>query len=328
MALFRDGGAGESSSLYQRMWAVFALAVVLCVAAGGVAARALDRGPVYDATLASWIDSVDRSKLEPTVNDLTGETSPLIGGSPFTILTRYSRSGAPADMAEQYVYEHLLSYGLTSVGYQSFVRDGVAYRNVVAEIVGTRHPSEIVLVGAHLDSQSGARARPWLRGPTTTHRAWRRRSTWPRCSPIKQFDRTVRFVFFDGEEQDYIGSIYHVNQATAAGENIVAMLSPDMLAYNAGSGVLYLHTRVPGAAGEPADRAIAQLCIDVASIYSITGVKPTLSPTARTTATTGPFGTPATRRSRWRRTWTSTIHASTRPMTRSLGSTGRTTSAP
>jgi len=241
-----------------------------------MAARAVDREAAYDATLASWLDSVDRSKLEPAVDDLSGETSPLIGGSPFKILTRSSLSGTPADMAEQYVYEHLLTYGLTSVGYQSFASDGVAYRNVVGEIAGTRHPNEIVIVGPHLDSKSGAQSATLAPGADDNASGVAAALYMAKLFAHQQFDRTIRFVFFDGEEVGHQGSNYYADKAKAAGETVVAMFSPDMLAYNAGSGVLGLHTREMGVAGEPADRAIAQLVIDVASTYSVTGVRPTL----------------------------------------------------
>jgi len=256
--------------------AALVLALVLCVAAAYASARATGSELARDPVVASWIDSVNRSKLEPAVDDLSGETSPLIGGSPFTILTRSSLSGTPADMAEQYVYEHLLSYGLTSVGYQSFASDGVAYRNVVGEIAGTRHPNEIVIVGPHLDSTSGALSATLAPGADDNASGVAAALYMAKVFAHQQFDRTIRFVFFDGEEVGYQGSNYYADKAKAAGETVVAMLAPDMLAYNAGSGVLGLHTREPGVVGEPADQAIAQLVIDVASTYSVTGVKPTL----------------------------------------------------
>jgi len=256
--------------------AALVLAVVLSAAAACASARAVDSELAREPVLASWIDSVDRSKLEPTVDDLSGETSPLIGGSPFTILTRSSKSGVSADMVEQYVYEHLLAYGLTSVGYQSFARDGATYRNVVGEIAGTRHPNEIVIVGQHLDSESGAQSATLAPGADDNASSVAAALHMARVFADQKFDRTIRFVFFDGEEVGHYGSLYYANKAKAAGETIVAMFSPDMIAYNAGSGVLGLHTREPGVAGEPADRAMAQLAIDVVSTYSITGVRPTL----------------------------------------------------
>lgn len=252
------------------------LAVVLCGAAGCVAARPVVHDPAYNTTLASWIDSVDRSKLQPIVDDLSGETSPLIAGSPFTIMTRSAKSGRAARMAEKYVYEHLLSYGLTSVGYQSFVSDGATYQNVVGEIVGTRHPNEIVIVGPHLDSESGAQSATLAPGADDNASGVAAALYMAKVFANHQFDRTIRFVFFDGEELGKIGSRYYVDKAKTAGETIVAMLAPDMIAYNAIGGELELHTRVPGAAGESADRAIAQLFIDVASAYSIPGVGPVL----------------------------------------------------
>ena len=256
--------------------AALVLAVVLSAAAACASARAVDSELAREPVLASWIDSVDRSKLEPTVDDLSGETSPLIGGSPFTILTRSSKSGVSADMVEQYVYEHLLAYGLTSVGYQSFARDGATYRNVVGEIAGTRHPQEIVVVGAHLDSKSGAQDAILAPGADDDASGVAATLYLAKVFARHRFDRTIRFVLFAGEEGGHVGSFYYADEVKAAGESIVGMVAADMLAYNAGSGVLGLHTRESGAAGQPGDRAIAQQFIDVASTYAITGAKPTL----------------------------------------------------
>lgn len=179
-------------------------------------------------------------------------------------------------MAEEYVYEHLLSCGLTSVGYQSFVRGGVTYRNVVGEIVGTRHPNEIVVVGPHLDSKSGAQSATLAPGADDNASGVAATLYMAKVFAHQQFDRTIRFVFFDGEELAHYGSAYYADKAKAAGETIVAMLAPDMLAYNAGSGVLGLHTNGIGVVGEIGDKAIARLFVDVASTYSVTGVKPTI----------------------------------------------------
>ena len=186
------------------MWCisiVLALAIVLSGAAAWPHTNAIHHsGLTRESNLSSLIGNVTRSKLEPIVNDLTGKTSPLIGGSPFTIRTRFATAGRPSDMAEQYVYEHLRSYGLTSVAYQSFVRDGVMFRNVVGEIAGTTRPAEIVLVGPHLDSYSGTQSATLAPGADDNASGVAAALCMAKALASERFDRTIRFVFFDGED--------------------------------------------------------------------------------------------------------------------------------
>jgi hypothetical protein len=261
--------------LIRAIAAVLVLAVVLCAPSACASAQADESLLAPDPTLASWIASVDRVKLQPIVDDLTGETTPLIGGTPYRIRTRYARSGTPSDMAEQYVYERLLSYGLTSVEYQSFSSDGVTFRNVVGEIPGTVHPEQIVLVGPHLDSESGDQDETLAPGADDNAGSVAVALYMAKVFAHHHFARTIRFVFFDGEEVGHAGSGYYASKAKAAGEDIVAMLAPDMIAYNDGSGVLGLHIRESGA-GQSEDQAIAERAIDICDTYGITGVRPKL----------------------------------------------------
>ena len=109
----------------------------------------------YNPTVATMINGVTQAQLEPTVRDLSGEQQTLVGGSMVTITSRYSGSGVPIDLAEQYVYEHMASYGLSSVSYQSYPGQGGSVqpgRNIVGQITGTTNPNQIVVISAHLDS--------------------------------------------------------------------------------------------------------------------------------------------------------------------------------
>lgn len=257
------------------LWAVFTLSAALFVAGCG-SARAAENKVARDPVLASWIAGVDRGKLQPIVDDLTGVSTPVIGGVPYRILTRFATSGTPADMGEQYVYEHLLSYGLSSVRYQTFVQHGVTYRNVIGEITGTGHPEEIVVVGPHLDSTSGDQSDSVAPGADDNASGVAAALYMAKVFAGHRFDRTIRFVFFDSEESGKRGSVYYVDKAKTGGDDIVAMLAPDMFGYNGSGDELELHTRTEDTAGAGADRAIAQTLVDVVTTYSISGVQPTI----------------------------------------------------
>ena len=238
----------------------------------------------YNPLVATMINNVSQSELEPAVKNLTGVNSPIIGGSPYTILTRGSSSGEPIDKAEQYIYETLQTYGLSSVTYQNYPGKGAVHpgRNVIGQITGTTKPGEIVVIGCHLDDQPWGE--PVAPGADDNASGCSANLYLARTFAGKSFARTIRFVFFGSEENapwtsNLYGSGYYAAQAKAAGENIVAMIEADALAYNAGSAppkgrVVEMHTRF-GSKAPAGEAAILVMWHDVISTYGITGLNAT-----------------------------------------------------
>ena len=97
-------------------------------------------------------------------------------------------------------------------------------RNVVGEIRGTEAPEEIVLIGAHLDSNdlgSGAVDNAaGCAGLLETARAIKALGLQPR--------RTIRLVFFMGEEEGLVGSTAYVKQHLDCLDDMVAVLIMDI----------------------------------------------------------------------------------------------------
>jgi len=259
------------------------IVVVTLLAALSVSGASASGAVTYNPLVATMINDVSQAELEPAVEDLSGVTAPVIGGSPYTIQTRSSSSGVPIDMVEQYVYETMQSYGLSSVSYQNYPGKGGVQpgRNVIGQITGTTKPNEIVVIGAHMDD------RPWdVLAPGADDDASGVSAVLylARSFAGKSFDRTVRFVVFGSEENapwtsNKYGSGYYAAQANAAGENIVAMIEADALAYNAGSAppkgrVVEMHTRF-GKKAPAAETAILTMWHDVIATYGITGLNAT-----------------------------------------------------
>lgn len=252
----------------------------------------------YNPLVATMINNVSQAELEPAVKDLTGVTSPIIGGSPYTILTRDSSSGEPIDKAEQYIYETLQTYGLSSVSYQNYPGKGAVHpgRNIIGQITGTTKPSEIVVVGCHIDNQ------PWdepvAPGADDNASGCSANLYLARSFAGKSFARTIRFVFFGSEENapwssSKYGSGYYAAQAKAAGENIVAMIEADALAYNGGSApakgrVVEIHIRM-GNKAPAAEKAIMAMWHDVIATYNITGLNATDYPMSMKLSDHGAF---------------------------------------
>lgn len=239
-------------------------------------------GPVaFDPVVAKIVNGVTRGELKPAVDELSGEAPALIGGSPYVFATRSSESGKPIDMAEQFIYERLMSYGLDSVIFQDFPGENGAPpgRNIIGQINGTVKAGEIIVVGAHLDSF------PWTGpAPGADDNASGVSATLylARAFAGKKFDRTIRFAFFGDEENapwdcSRIGSAGYAAGARAAGENIVAMIEADSLAYDppeSGAHIADMNTRRPKDDPGGGDLAIFNLWRDVIRTYSISGITP------------------------------------------------------
>jgi len=84
------------------------------------------------------INGVNQADLAQSVAEISGETQAVVGGVATYLRTRSAKDPF-VTVAEQYFYEHLQSYGLDSVTYQSYPGTGVVPpgRNVIGQINGT-----------------------------------------------------------------------------------------------------------------------------------------------------------------------------------------------
>lgn len=98
-------------------------------------------------------------------------------------------------------------------------------QNRILEIRGQTKPDEIVIIGAHYDTVVGS--------PGADDNASGIAAVLSLAQQFKQakLARTVRFVAFAQEELGKVGSQAYANRSKQLGENIVAMLSFDMLGY-------------------------------------------------------------------------------------------------
>jgi hypothetical protein len=107
--------------------------------------------------------------------------------------------------------------------------------NIIAEIPGTVHPEEVILVGGHLDSWDLATGATdnGLGSYSILDLA---RAMW--SMPFRP-ERTVRFVLFMGEEQGLLGSRALVDHYRASGEleRIRCVINLDMSGHPQGFGV-------------------------------------------------------------------------------------------
>ena len=115
-------------------------------------------------------------------------------------------------MEDQSQLERFLEAGRTvrlRVNVQNTLTGGpVESANVVGDVVGSEHPEQIVVVGAHLDS--------WDLSEGTTDNGTGTISVLAAADAIVKSGqrprRTIRFILFTGEEQGLLGSLAYVKQ--------------------------------------------------------------------------------------------------------------------
>jgi hypothetical protein len=178
------------------------------------------------------IEQVSSATVRQYVGDLSGEWPVNVGGSPFTIATRYTYSGIPMRKATQYVGEHLAALGL-DVEYHAW--GGAAYPNVIGELPGEVNPEDIYIICAHLDDAPFEPVAPGADDNASGSAA-----VLIAADILSRYHWgcTLRFILFTGEEQwsmdEYYahGSYPYAQRSRASGENIVGVLNLDMLGWN------------------------------------------------------------------------------------------------
>jgi hypothetical protein len=215
-----------------------------------------------DPLVAEMLAQVQPNAASAFDGSLSGEWPALVDNAPYTIISRATASGLPVQKATQYVYEHLQALGL-SPGFHDWSLQGYNGRNVAGTITGTTQPDEIVLLTAHLDDA------PWSgKAPGADDNASGSVGLLLAADILSEyrFARTLRFVFFTGEEQGLLGSQQYAAKVHGEGENIVAVCNLDMIAWDSADGpVLRLHTRT----GSAEDQGIADVFTNVVSAYNL-----------------------------------------------------------
>jgi hypothetical protein len=160
--------------------------------------------------------------------------------------------GVEHDLARDNIASLLSSFGLTVTLHPFHCASDdscpadIEYYNVVGEKLGTTYPERVYIIGAHFDSVSNPGADDNASGVSLVLEAARVLSAY-------DSEYTLRFIAFDREEQGLIGSEnYAYDHIT---EEIVGMISTDMVAYNHGSNSVDIYGR---SGSDPLKNALAQ----------------------------------------------------------------------
>ena len=131
--------------------------------------------------------------------------------------------------ASDFIEASLIGMGY-SVNRQTFRVEGKSCSNIEVEISGTKHPDEIVVVGAHYDTVFDSP------GADDNSSGVAAILTLARHFAGREAARTLRFVLFANEEPpffqtDQMGSLVYAKSCRKRKDNIVAMLCLESIGY-------------------------------------------------------------------------------------------------
>ncbi|MBX9671142.1 MAG: M20/M25/M40 family metallo-hydrolase [Candidatus Obscuribacterales bacterium] len=141
---------------------------------------------------------------------------------------RHAHSGDSLKRSADYILTQFIQRG-RSVVMEPFHVDGIVQHNVIADIPGRKRPDKIVVIGAHYDTVPGS--------PGADDNASGVAALIELAELLKsmELDCTVRLAaFFNEEENDHwmeMGSYYHARSSHERGDDIVGMISLEMLGY-------------------------------------------------------------------------------------------------
>jgi len=168
--------------------------------------------PIIDDNITDMIQQLDESIVLRYVQNLT-DFGPRVTGT--------SECYAAGD----YIYNEFEGLGL-EVRFHNWSYSGYTDRNIEATLYGTTGRSDdIYIICAHFDSVPGSP------GADDDGSGVAAVMTAAYIMSQYEFDHTIRFVTFSGQEQGLYGSYKYVEEAYGNGDNIIGVLNADMMGY-------------------------------------------------------------------------------------------------
>ena len=159
-----------------------------------------------------------------------------------TTLTAWNRvTGSPDNNhAKDWIANKMTALGLTVTTPEFFVNN-LATHNIMGKQLGSLRPNDWYLVGAHMDSIPSSGNAP---GAVDNASGCAAVLEMARVASLYEFEASLLFICYSGEEQGLHGSYHHVNSLNQTErEQIKAALTLDMIGYtDTGTHKLLLET--------------------------------------------------------------------------------------
>lgn len=178
----------------------------------------------FSPKIDSVINLCTNPILSKFVREFSGDTATIIGGVPYTLLSRNS-SSVHNPKAAQFIFERFQSYGLQPQ-YMNYSANG---SNVYVKKIGTKYPNKQYIICAHYDDMPSGTLAPGADDNASGSCAVMEAA---RLLANLNFDYTLIFVLFDEEEQGLIGSKNFVDSAYFRGDSILGAINLDMISWD------------------------------------------------------------------------------------------------
>lgn len=187
----------------------------------------------YDSLVDGLLGETSETQWLDWIEKLSGEELVLVDDTEYTIRTRLSSamfSGSPIAKGYDFALQQAQSwnYGAGQLEEHSYSGlGGQTWKNLVLTIPGQTAPEELVLLTGHLDSTSFATDAPGANDNGTGSAALFEAA---RLMRRYRFERTVKIIFFTGEEDGLVGSEAWVDDHPTS--NILGVVNLDMFGWD------------------------------------------------------------------------------------------------
>ncbi len=181
-------------------------------------------GPLY-------LPVITRTEPDPFVQYLLDQVNGDFVTDRVQHLENYGTRDAYAPesvMAQQWITAQFLSWGLDVEVMDFTMPGGPSSDNVIATLTGTKYPDEYVVLGGHYDSISWSGLAP---GADDNASGTSGVMEIARILSEYEFDRSIIFCAFSGEEYGLYGSAAYASRSAQEGMNILGYFNMDMIGY-------------------------------------------------------------------------------------------------
>jgi len=206
--------------------------------------------PLLDPDIQEIVDQVSRPQYTAYIQSLQN------------FVTRYSDTNGCRN-AEQWAEDTFASFGLETELW-AYNYSGDTWYNPIGRKIGTLYPDSIIMIVGHIDDTS---ENPYVSAPGAEDNGSGSSCVLEAARILSQydFDCTIEFTLFSGEEQGLIGSEAYASYCLSQGRRIGAVLNFDMISY---AGTYGWDTNIYADRFFPAEAATADLIANLTDLYS------------------------------------------------------------
>ena len=211
----------------------------------------------YDSLVDGLLGGTSQARWMDWIEKISGVENVLVDGSEYTIKSRYSSlmfAGSSIAKGYDFALQQAQSwnYDFAQLEEHSFTgTGGQTWKNLVLTIPGQTTPNELVLLTGHMDSINPSNTSD---APGANDNGTGTATLFEAARLMRQyrFERTIKIIFFTGEEQGLVGSGAWVDDHPT--NNILGVVNLDMFGWDGdGDRCFEIHAGTMSASQDVAD---------------------------------------------------------------------------